>query len=381
MPVVVLDSRAGSASVSRYGRFVKSPDPRADAGGFLECLRQVVSGLTERPVVHVTSDPHLAFLLEHRESVESMALLRLTPTERLRQVMDKMSQSRLAAEFGISAPATVLVEKMADAGVAANSIKFPAIVKGRHSVSWRAAFGPVIKGFVVQGADDLAAALRRTLDSGVAVLVQELIPGPDTAHFKVSAVLSAQSRCLAAVTLQKIRQSPPGAGIGCVIRTVSPGELQRQAVDFFERTGLQGVVSAEFKRDQRDGLFKLIEINPRYWQQNLLTLRAGNNFALIHHLEASGGEPTGAAQYEAGIKWIDPFRDFETFREMHAQGQLGISEWLLSLRGKKCYSSISWSDPRPGWFSVRQELTSHVRAWSRRFAAVVRAGGSERGRT
>lgn len=379
LPVVVLDSRAGSASVSRYASFVKTPDPRIVPGEFLAKLEEVVRGLPQRPVAHVTSDPHLAFLLEHRAPVESMAFLRMTPTARLRQVMDKMAQSRLAADFGVAAPMTVLVEKIEDVEIAASGVLLPAIVKGRDSVSWRAAFGPVIKGFVVGSAQELREALRRVLDAGVSVLVQELIPGPDTEHFKVSAVLSAQSRCLTAVTLQKIRQSPPGAGVACVIRTVAPGDLQRLAVEFFERAGLQGVISAEFKRDARDGAFKLIEINPRYWQQNYLTLRAGINFALIHHLDAAGDVPPRAGAYEAGIKWVDPFRDFETFREMHAEGRLGTAQWLHSLRGRKCFSSLSWSDPRPGWFTVRREFTVHARAWSQRLAGLNR--GSRNGRS
>ena len=54
---------------------------------------------------------------------------------------------------------------------------------------------------------------------------------------------------------------------------------------FLESIGYRGIGSAEFKRDERDGELKLIELNPRYWQQAALAERCGVNFPLAQYLD------------------------------------------------------------------------------------------------
>jgi predicted ATP-grasp superfamily ATP-dependent carboligase len=100
--------------------------------------------------------------------------------------------------------------------------------------------------------------------------------------------------------------------------------------------------------DRRDSKLKLIELNPRYWQQNGLSDRCGMNFPLMNYLELTGGEPKTVRDYRSGIKWVNIYSDIESFREYRQRGQISLRQWLASFRGEIMLSDLEWDDLLPG---------------------------------
>lgn len=56
----------------------------------------------------------------------------------------------------------------------------------------------------------------------------------------------------------------------------------------------------------------MIEINPRYWQQNALPSAYGMNFPLTDYLECTGQHPQTIGHFTTGVKWINRYLDFES---------------------------------------------------------------------
>lgn len=48
---------------------------------------------------------------------------------------------------------------------------------------------------------------------------------------------------------------------------------------------------AEFKKDPRDGVYKFIEINPRFWLTHSLTGAAGIDFVYLYYLSMTEQQP------------------------------------------------------------------------------------------
>ncbi len=115
----------------------------------------------------------------------------------------------------------------------------------------------------------------------------------------------------------------------------------------FNNIGFIGIGSAEFKRDERDGKLKLIEINPRYWQQNLLALSCNVNFPYINYLDLIDKRPEPITNFKAGIKWVNFFSDFNSFMSYRKLKQITFVDWLKSLKGSKIFSNFSWDDLLP----------------------------------
>ena len=60
-------------------------------------------------------------------------------------------------------------------------------------------------------------------------------------------------------------------------------------------------MSIEFKKDERDGVFKLLEINPRIWGYNYLATRAGIDFPYLAVRIAGGENIPVHSEYDKGV--------------------------------------------------------------------------------
>ena len=67
-----------------------------------------------------------------------------------------------------------------------------------------------------------------------------------------------------------------------------PERSSRRHFRLLRAIGFHGVSQVEFKRDPRDGRFKLMEINPRLWQWHGLAAALGVDFPRIVYLDLMG---------------------------------------------------------------------------------------------
>jgi predicted ATP-grasp superfamily ATP-dependent carboligase len=238
-----------------------------------------------------------------------------------------------------------------------DEIPFPAFIKGAEVTLWRSKMGVVSKGFVVSNREELMNIFKVIFDKGANGLIQEIIPGPDTNHYKSSCYLSRNGEILLAFGLQKIRQQPVGFGFGCMVQSIKYPEMLDLGKDFFTGIGYRGVGSTEFKLDLRDNKLKLIELNPRYWQQNALAEKCGMNFPLMDYMELTDCKPKAILDYRPGTKWVNIYSDIESFREYRKQGQISWRQWLASFRGEIMLSDLEWDDLLPG---LREMVTENV---------------------
>ncbi len=256
-------------------------------------------------------------------------------------------QHSLALQAGIDIPQTWLLDSTASLEALKSNSKWPLILKGREVNAWRETFGGSIKGFVVNSYPELAEKLAGALKAQIPVIAQEIIAGPDSNHYKYCAYISREGKTLAQLTLRKIRQWPVRFGVGSVVESIHDAELVEAGSKFFRGIGYTGVGSAEFKKDSSDGKLKLIELNPRYWQQNALAEACGVNFAWINYQDLMGQDPIPVDKHKAGIKWVNHYLDFCSFLAYNREGALSFCSWRKSLKGKKIHSDFSGDDPLP----------------------------------
>ena len=356
IPTLVLDHQGLHAAHSRYASACSCPHPAADPDGFITALKELARPFDSPPVLYVTADEYLEPVARHRDELAKLYRFNIPDTALLTRIADKCAQVALATEVGVAVPMTQLVTNRQECERAIERIPLPAFVKARDVVAWRRIFGSSTKGIAVRTKDEMRSALRQVLERDVHVIVQEVIPGDATQHQKVSAYISTSGEVLAAFTLRKLRQNPHGFGFGCVVETIEQPELLALGTDFLLRIGYRGTGSAEFKFDVRDGRFKLIELNPRYWQQNALAERVGMNFPVLEYRDLCGLTVEPVTRFRTGVKWVSLGADLETSRQLWRSGELTVGDWLRSLQGEICWSDISMDDPGPGLWVMRQAV-------------------------
>ena len=368
--VLGLDTLPKVGFRSRYIRASICPHPIEQEQAFIEGLLRLAADQPAPPALMITSDEFLLPVSRNRDALGEAFRMNLPSPEIVESIADKYLQHQLAERAGIPTPRTWVARDRDQLLAISEGIPFPAFIKGVQVTEWRRAMGDATKGITVTTSAELEAAFEIVFSRGISGLIQEVIPGPDTNHFKASCYVSASGETLLAFGLQKIRQQPAGFGFGCLVRSVDYADMLALGKQFFSRIGYRGVGSVEFKLDPRDGQLKLIELNPRFWQQNALADRCGMNFALVNYLDLVGANPEPVLHYRPGVKWVNLVQDLDSFREYHSRGELSFRQWLGSLRGEIVYSDLSWDDPLPGLHEMI--LNQLLRRGFRRLHSLVR---------
>ena len=364
--------------VGFYSKYIDAlicPHPLEQEEEFIAFLLRFAASEKNRPVLFITSDEFLLPVSRNRKALEQFYLMNLPNQQIIECIADKFQQYTLALNAGIPVPQTLVVDNMDQLLEIKDRIPFPAFIKGSEVTSWRRKMGGnSFKGFMVSTHEELIDTFKMIFERGASALVQDVIPGPDTNHYKASCYLSRNGEVLLAFGLQKIRQQPPDFGFGCLVQSVRFPELLDLGKDFFTKIGYRGVGSAEFKLDTRDGKLKLIELNPRYWQQNALAEKCGMNFPLVDYLELTDHKPKAVLEYRYGIKWVNIYSDIESFREYRQRGRLSGRQWLCSLKGEKIYSDLNRDDMMPGLHEMF--LGNILRRSSRYIKKLLKFGSS-----
>jgi predicted ATP-grasp superfamily ATP-dependent carboligase len=165
------------------------------------------------------------------------------------------------------------------------------------------------------------------------LMLQEYIPGGDDAVWMFNGYFNRKSTCVAGFTGKKIRQHPIHTGatsLGICLRNDTVHEL---TTTFMSTLGYQGIIDMGYRYDARDGLYKLLDVNPRIGATFRLFVGAdGTDVARLLYLDLTD-QPLPLTALVEGRKWLDENRDYFSSREYRREGSLTIATWLRSLRG------------------------------------------------
>ena len=130
-----------------------------------------------------------------------------------------------------------------------------------------------------------------------------MIPGGDDALFTLGSYLAADGEPLGLFSGRKLRQTPPGVGTCRVGEAVWDDEVVEQGLRLLEALGHTGLSQVEFKRDPRDGVLKLMEVNPRLWQWHGLAAACGVDVTRIAYEDLIGERPAPASMNGRRRRW------------------------------------------------------------------------------
>ncbi len=83
--------------------------------------------------------------------------------------------------------------------------------------------------------------------------------------------------------------------------------MKAYSLSLLNKLNWHGVANLEFKLDKRDNLFKLREINPKFWTSTEMSLKAGANFPYLLCQVAQGEELEYSEKYDRNLRFHFPF--------------------------------------------------------------------------
>jgi predicted ATP-grasp superfamily ATP-dependent carboligase len=265
--------------------------------------------------------------------------------EKLMEFHDKGRTMLLAEELDIPHPRTLFPKDVEEVSSCARELAYPVVVKARKGTAATAVW-------YARSPEELIGLYRRVAEEGreddgvfydaSAPIVQEYIPGE--LHDAVAFSVNGEVRC--GLTQTRRVSKPLHGGMGVVDVTTRDPQLLEYARRLLARTGWTGGVMVDFRLDPRDGVPKLLEVNPRFWGGTWLTVCAGMN--IPHYLvQTALGNPVSIpTEYPAGLMCRWPFLEFETIFERPCTLRNAASRlraFLARFRYKPCvYDVVGW---------------------------------------
>ena len=344
VPVLQLGGHPSPGGNSRYAHVVRLPSAHASPERWIELLEQIGSRLPARGVLLPLGDAQTLLVARHREALQRHFRFLLPTTEAVAGIVDKRAQYRTADAAGIPLPAVHFPDSVDEASEVSGRVPYPCLLKPHVSHTAHRMGGR--KVLVVGSPAELVSAYERMSAAGVPLMVQEIVPGGETALHTYTAFWDGEGRELAWVTKRKLRQFPPQFGNGTLQVTVEAPEIAELSRRLLRAFDYRGFVGVEFKLSASDGGPRLIEINPRVVSGNELAVAAGVDLPWIGYRHLTGADAP-AASFRPGVKFVNEEWDLQAFLALRRSGQLTVRSWLASLRGVRATAVWAWDDPLP----------------------------------
>jgi D-aspartate ligase len=309
----------------------------------LDELRASLDGT--RPVLLPERDDHVELLLRHWESVSSLFEIPLPAdpdvTQRLR------SKARLpeeAARAGVAVPPTVAGDS--EETLRSLELRPPYLLKPVEGQHFAGSFGQ--KVIVAHTLDDLVAAWREAKKRGFDTVVQELVPN---AHDRISSLFVYIGRSgspLATVTGIKVRQGPIRFGTSAVFRTRPEPRVRELGLQLLASSGYRGFAQTEFAHDERDGDFKLLEVNTRPPVWAGIAMSRYFDIARIAYDDLCGAPEPERRDFEDDVSWSFLAKDVHVSLALARRRELSARAFLSPyLRRRKVRAVLAADDPLP----------------------------------
>jgi D-aspartate ligase len=348
VPVYAVHDRPGSATArSRYLRdiFVWDVDgepPQATAEFLLDVARRIGG----RPILVPSEDASSMVVADHQALLAEAFTFPLQPEGLARELYDKRGMFELCRRHGIPTPDTEFPTSRADVERFAARTAFPVVVKAIEA--GRMSARGLERTLIVEDADTLLSAYDRLEDPAEPnLMLQQYIPGGSESVWMFNGYFDERSECRFAAIGRKLRQSPPdtgGTSLGVCEHNATVDEVTRRLM---RELGYRGILDCGYRYDERDGQYKLLDVNPRLGATfRLFVGDGGLDVVRALYLDLTG-QPVPSDRVGDGRKWLmEPF-DLWTFARLLAARRLGPRRWARSLRGVDEAHYFATDDPAP----------------------------------
>jgi predicted ATP-grasp superfamily ATP-dependent carboligase len=279
---------------SKYcSRRIVYPSPRRYPDQFIDfILKEIKKNHYE--CLFPMEEETLLLVARHREAISRHTYLLIPDLDKIEFVRDKGNLIHFAGAHGIPIPRTIYSLENPEPDM----VQGPAVIKPRISSG---SFGIAY----VRKREDLIPLYQKVDAQYPSPLVQEWVPdGGGT--FGVSALFDNESNVKAAFVHKKLRMYPVQGGPSTLREGVQHLQIMELGLSLLKSLNWTGVAMAEFKVDPRDGIPKLMEVNPRFWGSLHLAIISGVDFPYLILKMARGDQFDPVLDYTLGkrCRWL-----------------------------------------------------------------------------
>jgi len=279
----------------------------------------------------------------------------VAPRDTVETLIDKGRFAEILQRLGLPHPRTTCIGPGDNLDDLPDEVFHQAFIKPRQSSKFARHYGVKALSFTTRS--EAERQLAEVWQAGYEVVLQEYIPGPPTRHYMLEGFVARSGQVLAWCVRQRLRMYPEDYGDSSWMVTVPLRDVAAAAetlARLFSALRYRGVFEAEFKYDERDGAFKLLEVNSRPWSFVGFAARCGVDVCELAYREAAELPLVPVTTYAVGRYCIQYNVDRLVCWRLFRAGHLRLRNWAKS-----------WLSASPLIFCLDDPVPALVR--SRRF--------------
>ncbi len=293
--------QAGARTRSLTGMITDGDDPEVMAA----LLARADIWRTEgkpKPVLIASSDQHVEFITRNHAELEEHFAYQASYADGLAdRIMAKDSFAEICEQNGVALPQTMETTRETLL-IDGQKLPFPCMIKPAQIHRVKEAMRGV-KGWTATSQEQLPSIAREVPDGAGTLLVQEIVPGPESNITLACTYFDRNSEPHHMFTARKLRQYPRGFGSASLVQSCEEDETAAITRRLLSAIGYHGIAASEFKRDPASGALKIIEINARPSLWFSLSEAAGRPVVLSAYCDLAGLPIPAERAQENGVRW------------------------------------------------------------------------------
>ena len=349
VPVVTVDYNRQEAYGS-YSKYVTTalvaPYYREDPQGFIDFLMAYGKKQEKPPVLIPTADPYVEMVDRHWDRLKTVFLLPDLPQGYLSAIVDKDRLYGMMKERGVLVPETLEITEEHLYERVREELGYPCVVKPVDSHSFVKTFRK--KLFKVHDEKELERAIETAQEKGLNVVVQRIIQGPDTNKYTFDGYVNTEGRVTHCSTFHLLRLYPNDYGASVYTEHDYNEAIFDYGKKILEDIGFRGFGELEFKKDEKNQRYYLMEINVRIVNFNTLLEKIGLNIPYILYRDLTGEPlpPREVRERKNRVFWY-LYEDLWAIRGYLKSKKRTPGEILRSLMRPKAPAIFDVKDLRP----------------------------------
>jgi predicted ATP-grasp superfamily ATP-dependent carboligase len=337
-------------------------DPQELLAGVMRLGEQI-----GKPAVLVPTDDEAALLVaEHADVLAEHFILPDVAPALPRELASKSGLAGLCAEHGVGAPRCLTPHSVEELRAMAGEIGFPVVLK--NDQAWLRLTKPAVASTTLLGDMAQLDQLAAKWTSMPSVVVQEYLERDSAEDWIAHMYVGSEPDATVVFTGIKLRSWPPHAGVTAVARSLWNHDLAERTLTFANAVGFRGIADLDWRLDTRDGVFRLLDFNPRIGAQfQMFETEDGVDVVRALHLDLTGRAWPTLAQVEGRrfvVEHLAAPALLATRRVNGMPSSAGANGTAFSPRAKRAWSSFD--DPLPALaVAVRLGLTAARRLTTR----------------
>jgi len=331
------------STYSKYSKFIKCFDPLHKEKNLLNQLINFAKRFDRKIVLFPISDEYILFISKHSKELEKYFYFYKQSFD-IEKLLDKRYLIEVCKKSGLPFPKSISSNNKNKVYHFFKDLKNPIIAKrASHYVDigdnnfWKA-----VKLSSIKEIDNFFSKYKPQ-----DFIFQEYIPGDDTALISYLPLVDKNKKIKMELVGRKIAQFPLKFGSATIAEQINDKDALDLGRQWIKYLGLRGPSQVEFIKDERDGLLKFLEINPRfiYWSNLMANIYDDIYYAAYRDLIGKEIKSTKFNNYNT--YWIDFLDYFGSIILFERNPLTFLKKMILPFKKKRYMADIDFFDLKP----------------------------------